>query len=497
MERVIIVGGGVAGLSAGIFLAKAGIDSVIFEKMGTAGGNLTAWQREGFTVDNCIHWLTGTREGTALYRMWEELGALGATQEIHRPPALYRSEGEGETHISFLRSGDTTRRDMLELSPGDRVPIERFFSAVEESAEGILSGKLFRRPAALLRLGTLGRESLAAFAGRFRHPLLAAAMTDYIGGDFSAAGLALTYANFITDNADIPVGGSRAMARAVEEKYLRMGGEIRTESAVAEILIRDGNAVGVRTKEGEIFLAPAVIAACDPAVTFGGLCDLPVPKRLLRHYRHREAFPVFSAYHAAFRVKHEELPFSGTVAFPVQPFLSDGVQHSRLTVRAFDHEPQFSPEGEQILQCMLFLHESSCREWIALRRTDRTRYRRKKEVLAEALATRIAARYPVLAERISLLDSWTPASYHRLLGGFYGSFMAFAITGRALPLPAPTHTAANGLFLATQWLSPPGGLPNAAAAGKRAAEDCGAFLRGERRLYSLLKKTNIYKKSKR
>lgn len=71
-----------AGLSAGIYGQKQGFETEIYEKHGIAGGQCTGWDREGCHIDNCIHWLTGTREGTKLYQMWEEVGALGKNVQV-------------------------------------------------------------------------------------------------------------------------------------------------------------------------------------------------------------------------------------------------------------------------------------------------------------------------------------------------------------------------------------------------------------------------------
>ena len=45
MAKVIIVGGGVAGLSAGIYALMAGHSAVIYEKHTEAGGNLTGYEQ--------------------------------------------------------------------------------------------------------------------------------------------------------------------------------------------------------------------------------------------------------------------------------------------------------------------------------------------------------------------------------------------------------------------------------------------------------------------
>ena len=46
-ERMVIVGGGIAGLSTGIFAQRNGFDTVILEKNNYPGGLCTAWERNG------------------------------------------------------------------------------------------------------------------------------------------------------------------------------------------------------------------------------------------------------------------------------------------------------------------------------------------------------------------------------------------------------------------------------------------------------------------
>ena len=92
MAKAVIVGGGVAGLSAGIFAQLTGFDTEILEAHQKAGGNLTGWDRGEYHIDNCIHWLTGTNPVTDLYGMWETLGALGGV-DIPARDALYLLSG--------------------------------------------------------------------------------------------------------------------------------------------------------------------------------------------------------------------------------------------------------------------------------------------------------------------------------------------------------------------------------------------------------------------
>ena len=60
MSKILIIGGGVSGLSAGIYAQLQGYEAIICERHNIAGGNLTGWDRGGYHIDNCVHWLTGT-----------------------------------------------------------------------------------------------------------------------------------------------------------------------------------------------------------------------------------------------------------------------------------------------------------------------------------------------------------------------------------------------------------------------------------------------------
>jgi len=78
-DKLIIIGAGIAGLSAGCYARMNGYDVEIFEKHTLPGGMCTSWKRKGFTFDYCIHNLSGTAPGSDLRQVWDELGSLEDT----------------------------------------------------------------------------------------------------------------------------------------------------------------------------------------------------------------------------------------------------------------------------------------------------------------------------------------------------------------------------------------------------------------------------------
>ena len=88
-KKIVIIGGGIGGLSAGIYALKAGYDAEIYEKNHIAGGECMGWNRKDCHIDNCIHWLTGTKTGTELWQLWKTLGAIDENTDYAQTEKFY------------------------------------------------------------------------------------------------------------------------------------------------------------------------------------------------------------------------------------------------------------------------------------------------------------------------------------------------------------------------------------------------------------------------
>lgn len=67
--------------------------------------------------------------------------------------------------------------------------------------------------------------------------------------------------------AAYPIGGSLPLSRAVEQRYLDLGGEVFYKSKVEKILIEDNKAVGVLLENGQEERGDIVISAADGHTT--------------------------------------------------------------------------------------------------------------------------------------------------------------------------------------------------------------------------------------
>ena len=122
-NKIIIIGAGVAGLSAGCYARMNGYDVTIFEAGSAAGGCCTSWKRKGYTFDGCIHSLEGSSSKSSLNRIWQELKALSGTIVVNHDEFIrYRSAGK---EVVFYADPQRLERHLKNISPEDARPILR------------------------------------------------------------------------------------------------------------------------------------------------------------------------------------------------------------------------------------------------------------------------------------------------------------------------------------------------------------------------------------
>ena len=259
-KSIIIIGAGMAGLSAGCYGQMNGYETRIFEMHTAPGGVCTSWKRRGYTIDGCIHWLTGSSPRNSFYPLWEELGVVqGRTMIDHEEYARIEGE-EGKVFIVYSDI-DRLEQHMKELAPEDMDVIEEFTEGVRKCFDFPIPVEKARElygPADGLKmmskmlpyLGFMrkwGKVTLYDFALRFKNPFLRHvfpfAMNLLNGPDFPLLAFMMTLAWMTQKTAAYPLGGSLELARAVERRYISLGGELHFRSRVIKILAENNRAV--------------------------------------------------------------------------------------------------------------------------------------------------------------------------------------------------------------------------------------------------------------
>ena len=116
-RKIVIIGAGIAGLSMGVYAQLNGYTSRIHEMHTQPGGLMTAWKRKGYTIDGCIHWLTGSSKEYDYYHYWEEIGLIQG-REIFNPEIFNRVEGRNGEVLNMYCDVDTFGAAFIRDFPG-------------------------------------------------------------------------------------------------------------------------------------------------------------------------------------------------------------------------------------------------------------------------------------------------------------------------------------------------------------------------------------------
>ena len=317
----IIVGAGHNGLVAANYLARAGARVLVLERRHFVGGAcITEELFPDFRVSSCsyiCHMLQG--------KVIDDLELRKHGLAIHPvDPFRFQPFPSGNYMLRWHNEANNTD-EVARLSPGDMDGYRRFQDFMSRAA-GILHRYFLEEPPTLAQVtadvrGTadeavwermLTGNMRDLVEEHFQSPEVRAVFIDAEDArDPRAPGSIMSVAYVVTDlftephNLGIPHGGmggiTQAMARAAES----LGAEIRTNTPVDRILVRDGRAVGVQLADGERIEADVVLSNADPKRTFLSLMDEgQIGPDLVRRARRLKTDVSYLKFHAAL----DELP---------------------------------------------------------------------------------------------------------------------------------------------------------------------------------------------
>lgn len=477
-KKIVIIGAGIAGLSAGIYGRMAGYEVEIYEKNPVAGGQCMGWNRKGCHIDNCIHWLTGTKKGTALRKVWEEIGALDVDTEFADTECFYTSY-VGDKSVTLWKDLERTQKELLEIAPEDEKEIRKFIEHVRYAAccevpaekpmdkmgirDYIQMGKsMADMPKVTKEYGAISLEDMAE---RFKNPLLKALFTDYLPKEYTAMSFLVSYASITCGNGEIPVGGSLTMTNRIVARLRELGGKLFCNMPVKRILIEKKKAVGIELESGQKVMADYVISATDTMELFERLIGKEYMDAKWRTcYADSSKYPLFTAVQAAFVIDKEFYTEKETVFFDCRPMLVGKSRMERMSVKSYEYEESFAPEGKTVLQSNIIQFDEDYLYWKSL---DRQTYEEKKKEVLEAVVERILEKFPELKGHMEVLDCWTPMTYERYCNAYHGAYMSFVTKKgvKSFRVKGVVKGIRN-LYIGSQWIMAPGGLPVAVTAGK-------------------------------
>lgn len=370
MNDVVVIGAGLAGLSAACYLTGQGYDVTVVEREDLPGGRSGLLQRDGFTFDTGPTVLTmPDLIADALRAVDSDLSALGPLKKLD--PAYRARYADGST-IMVRHSREAMRQEIYDTCGSlDAAAFEGFVdwlrklylvempNFIDVNYDSPLG--LFRNPLAAAKLLQLGafRKLGSAVRSHFRDPRLHRLFS------FQAmyAGLApekalalyavITYMDSI-EGVYFPEQGMHAVPLAMATAAEKAGAQFRYGSSVEAVLRSPtGRVAGVRLAGGESVPADAVVCTLDTPVAYENLLPELTPPRAARPGK-GDYSPSAVVWHVGVRgvpeapVAHHNIHFGEQWDFAFEALLEQGrlmPDPSRLvTIHSLDG-PGLAPEG--------------------------------------------------------------------------------------------------------------------------------------------------------
>jgi phytoene dehydrogenase-like protein len=476
-KSVIIIGAGIAGLSAGIYAQMNGYKTQIFEMGIKPGGLCTAWERKGYIIDGCLNWLVGTSPQSSYHHLWLEVGALKGQQIVNLDQFMQVESATGKT-ITFYCDIDKLEQHLIENAPEDAQPISEMAKAVRRFAHFDMPAdkapelyspidkiKMFSKMSPYMGdLQKWGKLSVKDFAARFQNPGLREACLAILPPDFSAISLIFMLGWMTAKNAGYIIGGSMELSLALEKRYCELGGKINYKCGVEKILVENGQAVGIRLANSTEHKADYVISAADGHSTIYEMLEGKYTDSTIDDYYKMPLFqPLVYIGLGINRSFSDIAQLISGMAIPLDKPITIGEKANRsLFVHAFNYDPSFASSGKTSL---IVSFESDFSYWAELNQ-NQAAYDAEKERIAVAVVTALNKRFPGLAKEVEMWDVSTPVTFYRYTGNWQGSFEGFIVTPQNFTMQMKkTLPGLSNFYMAGQWVQPGGGLPTALTTG--------------------------------
>ena len=281
----LVIGSGIGGLTTAALLAELGWRVAVLEQHYTAGGATHSYDRAGYEWDVGVHYIGDMGTQTTVRRMMDFLtqGNLAwAPMDAH-----YDRFFIGDNVYDAVAGREAFRDNLVGHFPREAAPIDRYRELLSEVSRGMRTFALDRTlpPWAAAVVGPLLRRRLPKRFGRTTWEVLSELTDDaeliaVLTGQWGDMGLPPKRSSFVVQaliarhylhGGFYPVGGAWRIAETILPRIRASGGEVFTYARVAEILVRDGRARGVRMADGHEIESRCVISDAGAINTFARL----------------------------------------------------------------------------------------------------------------------------------------------------------------------------------------------------------------------------------
>ena len=512
---VVVIGGGHNGLTAAAYLARAGRSVLVLERRYVLGGAaVTEEVFPGFRFSVCSYVVSLLRP-----EIIRELDLPRHGLEILPLDGTFTPMPSGD-YLWRVNDHAKTRREIARHSKLDAEAYDEYGRAMVDMGR-FVKPILSMLPPDPTSLDPRGLTQLLFLLNRFRRlsrqdqynqiQLMTMSAVDFLDQWFetdvlkatmSASGIIGTFLGVRSPGTAYVLlhhymgeidgafrswgfarGGTGAISQAIAGAARQAGVEIRSETEVAQILVREGRASGVVLKNGDEITAGLVVSSLDPRLTFRRLlAPDQLPGEFLEdvdHYKFRgssakvnlalDALPDFTCLPGAGPHLRGAISISPSVDYMERAF--DEAKYGRFSRRPYLDivipsltDPSVAPPGKHVMSCFV--------QYAPYHLVDGT-WDEQREAFGDTVVDTLAEYAPNIRKIIRHRQVVTPLDLEREWGLSEGNIFQGELSLEQLfflrPAPgwAQYRTPVRNLYMCGSATHPGGGIMG--APGRNAA----------------------------
>ncbi len=495
---VIIIGGGLGGLTAGAKLAKEGKKVLLIEQHNVPGGCATTFKHKDLKIEVGLHMIDGLDDGDPKLKIFKELGVLD-NMEFKRIPEFYRFVKPG-VDMTIPDDCEQAIRVLTERFPKEKKSILKFFKIIialrkevfrvpRQKWKMLLSMPFFPLYAPNLMVyenTTVGRFFDDLFDDEDLKLVLLANLGYYHNNPYTMSLLyySIAQGSFFRGGYFIK-GGSQILSDYLASVIEENNGEIIYRHLVDEIIIENGVATGVKyskkssTKsEQQTAFGKCIVAnAAIPNVMKELIKDSDVQSRLTNFVGTPEIAPSILSVYLGFKKPPKELGnksystifFDGCISSQKELVEYHHADFSKRVCIFVDYsqiDSGLAPEGKSV---GVFSALDYISDWDNLPKDS---YNKRKEEVAQTLIERLEKHIPGIKDQIEYYEVGTPATIRRYTLNPEGTAYGYAqIPNQAGRKRVKIKSPIPNLFFASAWTEPGHGFTGAILSGYWCAKE--------------------------
>ena len=479
----LVIGSGFGGLASAVRLQARGYDVTLLEALEQPGGRASVFRDQGFTYD------AGPTILTAPFLL-DELFALAGKKTsdyIRIVPChpFYRIVWHDGASFEYTGQQAEMEAQVRRLAPGDLEGYRKFVSETRDIFQRAfieLADQPFSRFSDMLRVAPdlirlRSDRSVWQMACRHVknqrirevlsfHPLL-------VGGNPFQSSSIYAMIHYLEREWGVhfAMGGTGALVQALVKLLQDLGGKIRLNSPVEELLVEKGAAAGVRLRSGETIRAGLVVSNADVSNFYQKRVAATHRRKWTdaRLRRMRYSMSLFLIYFGTNRT-YPDLAHHTIWLGPRYKGLLDDIFHHRILAEDFSlylhaptrTDPSLAPPGHE---CFYVLSPVPHRG----KPGDQIHWDKVKEEYADRiLATLEKSLIPGLRKHLVSKLLFTPADFENRLDAYVGSAFQFepVLTQSAWFRPHNVSEEVKGFYLCGAGTHPGAGVPGVLSSAK-------------------------------